>query len=86
MNQTLKQYFRCYINYWQNNWVQLLSVTQLTFNSATMKVISISSFFTNYKFKSKMLKKSVMIVSLTIQNINEDQYSNKLIIKLKIWK
>ncbi len=58
MNQTLKQYLRCYINYRQNDWVQLLSVAQLTFNSVTMKVISISSFFANYEFKLKTLKKS----------------------------
>ncbi len=39
MNQTLKQYLRCYINYRQNDWVQLLSVAQLTFNSTTTEVI-----------------------------------------------
>jgi len=58
MNQTLKQYLRCYINYRQNDWIQLLSVAQLTFNSATTKVISMSSFFANYEFKSETLKKS----------------------------
>jgi len=57
MNQTLKQYLRCYINYRQNNWIQLLSVAQLTFNSITTKVISMSSFFANYEFKSKTFKK-----------------------------
>ncbi len=58
MNQTLKQYLRCYINYRQNDWVQLLSVAQLTFNSTTTEVISMSSFFANYKFESETLKKS----------------------------
>ncbi len=58
MNQTLKQYLRCYINYRQNDWVQLLSVARLTFNSTTTEVISMSSFFANYEFKSKTLKKS----------------------------
>ncbi len=58
MNQTLKQYLKCYINYRQNDWVQLLSVAQLTFNSVTTKVISMSLFFANYEFKSKTLKKS----------------------------
>ncbi len=29
---------------------------------------------------------SVMIVSLTTQDINKDQYSNKLITRLKIWE
>ncbi len=58
MNQTLKQYFRCYINYRQNDWIQLLSIAQLTFNNATTKVISMSSFFAKYEFKSKTFKKS----------------------------
>ncbi len=57
MNQTLKQYLRCYINYKQNDWIQLLSIAQLTFNSTTTEVISVSSFFANYKFKSETLKK-----------------------------
>ncbi len=65
MNQTLKQYLRCYINYRQNDWIQLLSITQLTFNSTTTKVISMSSFFANYKFKSKTFKKSHEFAQLT---------------------
>ncbi len=64
MNQTLKQYLRCYINYRQNDWVQLLSVTQLTFNSATTEVISMSSFFANYEFELKTLKKSCEFAQL----------------------
>ncbi len=58
MNQTLKQYLRCYINYRQNDWIQLLSIAQLTFNSTTTEVISISSFFANYEFKLKTFEKS----------------------------
>ncbi len=65
MNQTLKQYLRCYINYRQNDWIQLLSVAQLTFNSATTEVISMSSFFANYKFESKTFKKSCEFAQLT---------------------
>ncbi len=64
MNQTLKQYLRCYINYRQNDWVQLLSVTQLTFNSTTTEVISMSSFFANYEFKSETLKESCEFAQL----------------------
>ncbi len=65
MNQTLKQYLRCYINYRQNDWVQLLSVAQLTFNSTTIEVINVSSFFANYEFESKTLKKSREFAQLT---------------------
>ncbi len=64
MNQTLKQYLRCYINYRQNDWIQLLSVAQLTFNSTTTKVINVSSFFANYEFESETLKKSCEFVQL----------------------
>ena len=65
MNQTLKQYLRCYINYRQNDWVQLLSVAQLTFNSTTTEVISMSSFFANYEFELKTLKQSCEFAQLT---------------------
>jgi len=64
MNQTLKQYLRCYINYRQNDWVQLLSVAQLTFNNATTEVISMSSFFANYEFESETLKESCEFAQL----------------------
>ncbi len=64
MNQTLKQYLRCYINYRQNDWVQLLSVAQLTFNSTTTEVISMSLFFANYEFESETLKKSCEFAQL----------------------
>jgi len=57
MNQTLKQYLKCYINYKQNDWIQLLSIAQLTFNNTTTEVINMSSFFVNYKFKSETFKK-----------------------------
>ncbi len=65
MNQTLKQYLRCYINYRQNDWVQLLSIAQLTFNSTTTKVISMLSFFANHEFELKTLKKSCEFIQIT---------------------
>ncbi len=37
--------------------MQLLSVAQLTFNSATTEVTSVSPFFANYGFEPKTLKK-----------------------------
>ncbi len=65
MNQTLKQYLRCYINYRQNDWIQLLSIAQLTFNSTTTEVISMSLFFANYEFKSETFKKLCKFAQLT---------------------
>ena len=40
-NQTLEQYIRVYCNYQQDNWYQLLPLSEFTYNnatSATMKV------------------------------------------------
>ena len=51
MNQILKQYFRCYINYEQNNWVQFLLLVQYIYNSAISKTTGIILFYTNYGFK-----------------------------------
>ena len=64
MNQTLKQYFRCYINYRQNDWIQLLFIAQLIFNNAVTEVTEVSSFFANYEFKSKTLKESRRFVKI----------------------
>ena len=55
-NQTLEQYLRCYINYRQNDWVQLLPIAQLAFNSATTEITNVSPFFANYGFEPETLK------------------------------
>lgn len=51
LNQTLEQYLRCYINYQQDNWVRLLPVAQLAYNSAKTETTSVSPFFANYGFE-----------------------------------
>ena len=65
-------------------------------NNAISSSIEQSTFFLNKNFYSYMsfnlnsteyeITQAVMIVSLTTQDINRDQYSNKLITRLKIWK
>ena len=50
-NQTLEQYLHCYINYQQNNWVELLSLAQFAYNSAKTKATQESSFYANYRFE-----------------------------------
>ena len=47
-NQTLETYLQYYINYSQENWVQLLSMTQLTLNNTKSIIIGILVFFANY--------------------------------------
>jgi hypothetical protein len=50
LNQTLKQYFRHYINYQQDDWVTLLPTAQLAYNSTNTSTTGISPFFANYGY------------------------------------
>src|SRR5713226_7631089 len=50
INQTIEIYLRYYINYKQNNWVNLLPLTQFIYNSTKLKGIGIISFFINYRY------------------------------------
>ncbi|CDO76909.1 hypothetical protein BN946_scf184594.g16 [Trametes cinnabarina] len=47
VNQTLKQYLRVYTNYQQDNWSQLLPLTELAYNNALNVTTGISPFFAN---------------------------------------
>ncbi|KAL2005341.1 hypothetical protein VTN00DRAFT_2552 [Thermoascus crustaceus] len=51
MNQTLEQYLRCYINYQQDNWVELLPMAQFAYNSAKNETTQESLFYANYGFE-----------------------------------
>jgi len=46
-NQTLKQYFRVYCNYQQDNWFELLPLIEFAYNNALSATTSVSSFFAN---------------------------------------
>ena len=35
LNQIMKQYLKCYMNYQQNNWIELLLTAQFTYNNST---------------------------------------------------
>jgi len=50
INQIVEQYFHCYINYRQNDWVLLLPTAQFAYNSAESNTIKVSPFFANYRF------------------------------------
>ena len=51
MNQTLEQYLRHYVNFRQNDWVPLLTIAQLAYNSSTTETTKVSPFFANYGFE-----------------------------------
>src|ERR1700730_17889355 len=46
-NQTLEQYLRCYCNYQQDNWSELLPLAEFAYNNALSTTTGISPFFAN---------------------------------------
>ena len=47
-NQTLEQYLRHYINFKQNNWIDLLSLAQFAYNNHQHSMTRILPFYANY--------------------------------------
>ncbi len=58
MNQTVKMYLWYYVNVKQNNWVQLLSMTQFMYNNAQNEITEKMSFKVNYKYHLKIWQDS----------------------------
>lgn len=48
LNQTLEQYLRSYVNYEQNNWVELLPSAQWAYNSSNNESMGMSPFKANF--------------------------------------
>ena len=48
MNQTVEQYLRIYCNYQQDNWADLLSLAEFSYNNAQHASIGCSPFYANY--------------------------------------
>ena len=44
----MKQYLKCYVNYWQDNWIKLLSAAQFTYNNSTQAFTEILLFQAEY--------------------------------------
>jgi hypothetical protein len=49
-NQTMESYLRCYVNYEQNNWVELLPLAQYAYNSSDIETFGVSPFYANYGY------------------------------------
>jgi len=58
MNQTLKTYLRIFCNYEQNDWFELLPLTEFAYNNAFQESTKMSPFFTNYGFHPHFLAES----------------------------
>jgi len=53
LNQTLEQYLRHFVNYQQDNWVELLPTAQLAYNATATSTTGVSPFYANYGFNPK---------------------------------
>jgi RNase H-like domain found in reverse transcriptase/Reverse transcriptase (RNA-dependent DNA polymerase)/Integrase zinc binding domain/Chromo (CHRromatin Organisation MOdifier) domain len=54
LNQVIEQYLRCYINFEQDNWVDLLPTAQLAYNSSKTETTHIPPFFANYGYDPEL--------------------------------
>ena len=50
MNQTVEQYLRMHCNYQQDNWAELLSLAEFSYNNAYQQTIKCSPFYANYGY------------------------------------
>ena len=50
MNQIVEQYLRIYCNYQQDNWSNLLSLAEFSYNNAQHSTIDCSPFYANYGY------------------------------------
>ena len=53
VNQTLEQYLRCFVDYPQKNWTDLLSTAEFAYNNAVHASTNVTPFEANYGFSPK---------------------------------
>ena len=54
VNQILEQYLRVYINYQQDDWVNLLPLAEFAYNNTSHLATMVTPFFTNRGFHPKL--------------------------------
>jgi len=74
VNGILEQYFRCFINKKQNNWVDLIPFAEFAYNNTLQQSINQSPFFANYGFHPKF--------SLEIPSIDRPNRAEKRVIDM----
>jgi hypothetical protein len=86
-NQTFEQYFRCTVNYQQDDWLDLLSQAEFAYNNTTHASTGISPFFAHYGFHPRF---SLEIPGDSVNPSVEEratrlgQVQHKLMAKLKL--
>ena len=73
LNQIMKQYLKCYVNYQQNNWIELLSAAQFAYNNSTQAFTEISSFQAEYDRDMNINNKIIKLKKNNKQAIQQDK-------------
>ena len=77
LNQIVKQYLKCYVNYQQNNWIELLLTAQFTYNNSMQAFTEISSFQAEYRQDMQINDKMIKLKENNKQAIQQNK---------KIWQ
>ena len=67
MNQVIEQYLRRYVDYCQMNWVALLPVAQIAYNTSVNQTTGTTSFFANHEYDANLFQESREAMVLTEQ-------------------
>ena len=82
MNQVIEQYLREYVNYHQINWIVLLSVTQIAYNTSVNQTTDMTSFFVNHEYNANLFQESkkamILIKQVNITMTEMQTLHNKL--------
>ncbi len=79
-NQTMEQYLRAYVNYEQDNWVELLPLAQFAYNNSVHASMKMTLFFANYGYHPEMQFKRPKdpASAKLLSERAADEYSGKL--------
>jgi len=70
--QILEQYLRVYINYQQDDWVNLLPLAEFTYNNTSHSATMVTPFFANKGFHPKLEVSLEPVVSDTAHQVATD--------------
>ena len=70
-NNTMKQFFRTFVNFEQNNWIKLLSLTKFAYNNTKHASTQMSSFEIMQKYISRMSFENFANFKIKFKSVNE---------------
>lgn len=74
----MEQYFRAYINNFQDDWPDWLLLVEFTGNNTKSKTTKVSSFFANKKFHPCIGYEPAKLLSSNIKEVNADTFATQM--------